>query len=237
MACPCENNNTTPSVPCTGQNTCIEVVSSDCISYVGVEKKCGTDVVYENGDSLSTVQSKIVDYICDKIQPGPSGFTHYIGESYGGGVVFHVYKDTLGVEHGLVVSIDYQSTSSTYSNITNVLNGAGSYYNGESNTNLMKVQSGAISGAWKLCDDYIYGGYSDWYLPAIDELVLLWNNRLDVNRTLENLSFTMIQTNTCWSSTEQSIYSGWYSYFSDRVLVPQGASKNDLHHVRAIRQF
>ena len=44
-------------------------------------------------------------YIVSSSGGGSGGFTHYIGEQYGGGVVFHVYRDALGQEHGLIVSI------------------------------------------------------------------------------------------------------------------------------------
>ena len=36
---------------------------------------------------------------------GTNGFTRYIGEQFGGGVIFHVWLDSLGVEHGLIVDI------------------------------------------------------------------------------------------------------------------------------------
>jgi hypothetical protein len=33
----------------------------------------------------------------------PAGeFTHSIGEKFGGGVIFHVWKDDQGIEHGLI---------------------------------------------------------------------------------------------------------------------------------------
>jgi hypothetical protein len=40
---------------------------------------------------------------------GPAGppclgdYTHFIGEEFGGGIVFHVYRDAAGHEHGLIV--------------------------------------------------------------------------------------------------------------------------------------
>lgn len=40
-------------------------------------------------------------------QNGSGGFTRQIGEFYGGGVIFHVWRDSSGVERGLIVDLDY----------------------------------------------------------------------------------------------------------------------------------
>jgi hypothetical protein len=48
---------------------------------------------------------------------GGGNFTHYIGEQYGGGVIFHLWKDNVGVEHGLIVALTDQSTSQAWSNV------------------------------------------------------------------------------------------------------------------------
>jgi hypothetical protein len=239
MACPCENNtSSTPNIPCTGQSTCVEIVSSDCISYVGAEKKCGTDVVYENGDSLSTVQSKIVDYICEKVTPAPTCFTHYVGEVYGGGVVFHVYKDALGEEHGLIVSIINQSPSSMYSDVLLSI-GASTTWDGQTNTNLMSTQPGVSVGAWEDVNNYSYGGYTDWYLPAIDELSLLWQNRFNINKSLTTIiGATQIENLNYWSSTEDNTNSATHAYaftFSNGYAFDN--NKTSTYTVRAIRQF
>lgn len=72
MGCPCNDpNNTTQTIPCASNQPCVEVISTDCVIYTGIEKKCKTDTVYGNGDSLATVHSKIVDYTCTKVSvPG-----------------------------------------------------------------------------------------------------------------------------------------------------------------------
>lgn len=242
MSCPCENNNNAlPNIECTDPNTCVEIISLDCISYVGTEKKCGDEVVYENGDSLSTVQSKIVDYFCDKIEPAPNCFTHYIGEEYGGGVVFHVYKDALGEEHGLICSIVNQSTSSQYSNVSDLI-GTTNSWNGQFNTTAMANQSGASSGAWKYCQDYSYQGFNDWYLPAIDELKLLFANRYNVNKTLstiitsEPVSYIPFGEYRYISSTEYNNTIAFGIVIETETLTADLKS-NGFFYVRAIRQF
>jgi hypothetical protein len=170
--------------------------------------------------------------------PGP-GFVHYIGEEFGGGIIFHLYKDSLGVEHGLVVSTLDQSSGSAYSSNDATACGALSTWDGQENTNKMKTQGGAFGiGAWRLCDEYTVIvdsiTYGDWYLPAIDELNLLYNNRFNINKTLATIvGATEIQNPKYWSSTEYNnerafIFSNYYT-FQDVKTVTTG--------VRAIRQF
>ena len=36
---------------------------------------------------------------------------HYMGELYGGGVIFYLYTDDKGIEHGLIASVTDQCTS------------------------------------------------------------------------------------------------------------------------------
>lgn len=48
-----------------------------------------------------------------------------------------------------------------------------------------KVNSATLAGyatanAAKFCENMVYGGYSDWYLPSYNELVFLYNNQTNV---------------------------------------------------------
>ena len=38
------------------------------------------------------------------INNSQAGFQHYIGEIFGGGVIYHLWKDSLGIEHGLIIN-------------------------------------------------------------------------------------------------------------------------------------
>lgn len=168
---------------------------------------------------------------------GAGAFEHYIGEEFGGGVVFHVYRDSNGDEHGLIVSLVNQSNSSVFSNIDNTLANADSYWDGQSNTNAYKNQIGAASGAWKLCDDYSYGGFTDWYLPSIAEFTQLQKNGYDVEKALSNIpaSDSLTTASYYWTSTESandSVYT-YYFYFGTATAT----YKTNAEAVRAIRQF
>jgi hypothetical protein len=117
--------------------------------------------------------------------PGLSGFVHYIGELYGGGIVVSVWKEN-GVEKGLVASLKDLAIGIQWSNVisTSVGGGAQSPIDGATNTDDIIAQAGHIYSAAKLCKDYVSGGYSDWYLPAAWELNQCYNVALIVNSVL-----------------------------------------------------
>jgi len=169
---------------------------------------------------------------------GGGNFTHYIGEQYGGGVIFHLWKDSTSVEHGLIVALTDQSTSKKWSNVTSTAIGtsAQSRWDGLSNSNAIVGQAGHTSSAAKLCLDLVSGGQSDWYLPSIQELNMLWNNYYTVARTLSQIGgATQLTSADYWSSSEASDDFAWYflfyygyAYFSD---------KDNPLYVRAVRAF
>ena len=175
-----------------------------------------------------------------------TGYTYEIGQyvSSEGGVIFHRYIDN-GVQYYLVVDTTDLSTSSAWSNITGTAIGstAQSTWDGLSNSNAIVGQAGFTAGAAKLCLDSTNNSKSDWYLPAIAEFNLLWQNRFNVNKTLSgNSSFgaisgaTQILYNIYWSSTESGGSSAWTFNFTNGI-AGDDYSKDDTHYVRAIRKF
>lgn len=214
----------TPTIPASSSHTDGSWINTD---------------IYSGEAFVNTVDQRIFVRTGANIKEIP--FQNYwVGQSIGGGVVFHVYRDANNVEHGLIVSIVDQSTGSIWSNIDNALSGASSTWNGQANTNLMASQTGATSGAWKLCNDYSYGGFTDWYMPAIDELKLLSNNRYNVNKTLSTIGgANLLLFNNYASSTEYDATDFWFLNFTQNLLS-QGGNKDGSFgtaYVRAIRQF
>lgn len=165
-------------------------------------------------------------------------YSHFIGEYYGGGVIFHLWKDTLGIEHGLIVALNDQSTSITWSNLTYTLIGpsAQNFSDGLSNSNAIVAQSGHIYSAAKLCLDLVSGGKSDWYLPSIYELNELNFNLFTVLKALSQISgATQIDNVHYWSSTEY-LYN--YAYLVHLGFGEKSVDyKYDEASVRAIRAF
>jgi len=169
---------------------------------------------------------------------------HYIGELYGGGVVFWVDKSG---KHGLVCSLIDLSTGTRWSNITTVAVGvsAQNEWNGYDNSNSIVLQSGHISSSAQRCldyvnDDYNTGVYDDWFLPSRAEINYLWQNLFEINKVLEldgdAATTPPLSNEFYWTSTEANANSAWaYSFFRG---FSQISSKNiPTFSVRAIRAF
>jgi hypothetical protein len=165
------------------------------------------------------------------------GFTHYIGELYGGGIVVAVWKEG-GVEKGLIASLTDLGTYPQYSSITDVEIGttAQSPIDGQANTAAIVAQ-GDFSGAAFLCDNYTSGGFSDWYLPAIWELNLCYNAAFVVNTILG--ATNGFQVYWYWSSTEVNSNIALFLNFSGagNIYAIAAFNKIDGLNVRAVRRF
>ena len=175
---------------------------------------------------------------------GPAGSSggypiHTIGEEFGGGVVFHLWKDATGVEHGLIIDKTDLSTSQVWSNIAGSIIGASaqSPWDGLSNSNAIVGQAGHTSSASALCLNSTNGAQSDWYLPSVQELNMLWNNYYTVARSLTQISgATQLQPAIYWSSTESYYGYAWHFYFNDGTAYYYG-NKDTTNYVRAVRAF
>ncbi len=133
----------------------------------------------------------------------------YLGQDTLGGIVYYIYLDANGNQHGLIVS----KTEGTATWGTFTLVGSNRTDDGVYNTNLMPSNSNAKAWVATLGPD--------WYLPSIDELDLLYQNRFYVNKTARAINATQIvidpvdpQTNThYWSSTEFNAPNVFYLTF------------------------
>lgn len=118
------------------------------------------------------------------------GFTHYLGEAFGGGIIFYLYKGSDGLEHGLIVSLT--ETLSVYQTVPTFIL-AFRTEDGAFNTALMTGSPAA---------NYVATLGAGWYLPSIDELTLLYINRFSAQRGLRAGGHALLQNNAYyWSST------------------------------------
>ena len=176
-------------------------------------------------------------------------YTHFIGENFGGGIIFHLWKDFAGVQHGLIVDKTDLSTSSVWSDQCPAPESNGilaqSTWDGLSNSNqIVSKSEGLTNTAASLCLKSTHSGLKDWYLPSIDELSLLWQNRFNVNKSLSMISgATQVSQALYWSST----YGGnggdgcsiHYYNFSEGLGYAYFAyiSAGNQLYVRAVRAF
>ena len=168
---------------------------------------------------------------------GSGGFVHFIGEHFGGGVIFHLWKDSSGIEHGLVVD-KVEINNIVFSNVTSAIGpSAESSWNGLQNSNAIVSQSGHTNSAAAICLQSANSGYTDWYLPSIDELSLIWQNRFDVNKSLSQSGDTEMKA-AYLSSTETAgaIFIHFFEYIPYQSQF-EYSSKDNPMWVRAIRAF
>ncbi len=160
---------------------------------------------------------------------------HYIGESYGGGIVYYVYDNG---QHGLVAAPADQNgglgirwfcciTSNTYAKA----NGVGAGLKNTSQIGAAQAQlSGTVVNAAAVCNEYsptVAGvTYGDWYLPSKHELDLLYIKKAVVGGFVNDIY---------WSSTEYDYVNAWYFHFGAGGPAP--GTKDNLYRVRAIRAF
>jgi hypothetical protein len=168
------------------------------------------------------------------------GFNHYLGQEFGGGIIFHLWKDDQGQEHGLILDLVDLSTNQAWSNINNAEIGptAQSLLDGLSNCNAIVNQVGHTNSAAALCLNSTNGGQTDWYLPSVLEFYTLWNNHYTVARALSQIpeANPLQLLRTYWCSNETDAFAAWYFdfYFA---RAADGTNKGSGKIVRAIRTF
>ena len=233
---PITNQNGLVSIQIGGQAGFAEINWADGPYFVRteVDPEGGTDFIISGTNQLLSVPYAFHAKTAEAITS-----SRYIGELYGGGVVFWV--DHTG-QHGLIVSMVDLSTAHVWSNISTSI-GTTSDWDGANNTAAIIGQTGHTSSAAQLCADYTNsdygtGTYSDWYLPSIAELNHIWNNFYEVQRALtndNNPAATPLVKTVYWSSSEYDGRDAWLFFFEPGTAVYN--LKVDPAYVRAVRAF
>ncbi|MCZ2130036.1 MAG: DUF1566 domain-containing protein [Bacteroidia bacterium] len=159
---------------------------------------------------------------------GGSSNDFYLGQDTLGGIVFYIYIGSDGNQHGLIVN---KNESSAQWQISSTTTNATRSWDGAYNTGLM-TSSPAANYVNGLTD----GGFTDWYLPSIDELSILWHNRFHANNALNAGGFTLLSnTAAYWSSTENLAPNAFAFTFGLGYAATSG--KANTYSVRAVRAF
>lgn len=150
---------------------------------------------------------------------------YYLGQQKDGGVIFYIYKGSDGLEHGLIVAKN-ESANLKWQN-TAVLVNANRSWDGNYNTSLMTDSP---------VKTYITGLGAGWYLPAIDELRILFNNRYIVNKAIGSIAgANYLSDIQYWSSTENQSTDALELYMFNSTSASAG--KTGIMIARAIRTF
>lgn len=153
---------------------------------------------------------------CGGLGCGPAGGTIIYDDGNGGGI------EMASVDAG--ANAAFGCTNYTYSNISDSI-GAG-----QSNTTSIMNQCSSISYAANLCDNYTQNGFSDWYLPSIDELQLM--------HSVYQAGDGNLLADKYWSSsvsiTDPQNYSKAFDFNSGFVAE---LYRSSYYHVRAVRTF
>lgn len=162
-----------------------------------------------------------------------------IGDYYQGGIIFFIEKDNTNTQKGLIVSINDVHKGTQWSNIKMELVGEELNYDKEGEINTIKIinQKNHNESAAKLCNEYIYDEYNDWYLPSLQEFSLMFNNKDLINPAILSAKGDLLNNKLYWTSNEYMNGFAWVFPFYFSSMQAYEVDKINLYPVRAIRKF
>jgi hypothetical protein len=199
-------------------------------TQIQLSSNANGDLMYYNGTDWVRLPAGANGQVLEVNAGIPTWVTkHYIGENFGGGIVFYV--DATGL-HGLIATAA-DISSAAWSNVTTLAIGvsAMSLTDGNSNSGAIVTQAGHTNSAAKICLDYsnTIGSttYDDWYLPALYQLNMLYNQAYAVG--------LFANGNAYWSSTEVSATNAYRHTFITSTQA--STTKATASVIRCIRTF
>ena len=171
----------------------------------------------------SFAQSQIIPqgFLVGKVQRA-------IGDAYQGGKIAYIFSSGDGQTHGLIAAVADVSSTAQWGCYGSIVSGADGEAIGTGNQNTIDINmAGCSSGsAASLCANLVEGGYSDWYLPSLEELKIMFLNKSAIG------GFAAADY---WSSSEYNASNAYYVGFNYGGY--DGRYKYYTYRVRAVRSF
>lgn len=182
-----------------------------------------------------------VDIEWQEAPPAPDLPT-IIGEPFGGGFYAGNIVDG-GVEYVLLVadvSADITGTESRWKTSRSTTAGTDSLTDGPGNTQAMIDAGIDLHPAARHCIGHNGGGNSDWYMPAKDELNVIYQNlgynRPDCPAHFQSGGEQAFSNAYYWASTQYSPNDGWMQHFSNGYAASNTKDVTS-HRVRPVRRL
>ena len=198
---------------------------------------------YFNGTSWEGYYSQAeVDALIAALDARITALEPAVGDVYQGGIVFYILEEgdtgyVAGETHGLIAAVADQISGIQWrnGNTNQTTEATGTAVGtGSANTDaIISVQGGTeTSYAAGLARAYTDGTYTDWFLPSIDELNLMYSN-IGQGSSLGNIG--NFADEYYWSSTENDNDDAWGQNFD--FGGQDFRNKNFTVNVRAVRAF
>jgi len=179
-----------------------------------------------------------------RLQSGGGGdLPTIIGEPFGGGFYAGDIQYPDGQWYKLIVadvSADITGTNSRWKTSNTDTPGTDHLTNGVSNTAAMIAAGIELHPAAAHCIDHRGGGNADWYMPAKDELNVIYQN-LGFNRPNCPPDFQAggpqaFSSAYYWTSTQDSSSSGWMQHFSNgsQIIINKTSTPRRVRPVRRL---
>jgi hypothetical protein len=153
----------------------------------------------------------------------------YIGKLHAGGLIFYLDSTRL---HGMVITTSDLGSAPWGCFGTVVPNTSTAFGSGVMNTSLITLYCALRPIAASVCADLVLNGYSDWYLPSLGELQLVYGN-------LKMQGLGSFSNSWYWSSSQFCTGHSHIVHFSNGSNSDCSGNGNigNHHQFRAVRAF
>jgi hypothetical protein len=172
--------------------------------------------------------------IWTNLEGGQAAALIAMGDSYQGGKVVYVFTNgepgyVAGQVHGIIATLNDMPGTAAWGCSGSGISGSDgtALLTGFQNTEDFVKGCTTAGNAARYCNDLVTGGYSDWYLPSVDEMVKVVAAKNAIGGINDNAYY--------WSSSERSDTETYRVWGTGGTYLAW--SKVTTYNVRCIRSF